>query len=109
MAYEYDRDKERRLCEPPELEVRAESDEPVDKKKRYSQIIACLKETSPMTAKAIAVRMMLKGDIPTSERNFTSPRLTEMRQMGIVEQVGKVRCPYTGKTVSTFALTGNEN
>ena len=109
MTYEYDRNKERRVGEIPTLDTRAEANESVDRNKRYAQIIACLKETSPMTAKAIAVRMMLKGDIPTSERNFTSPRLTEMCNMGIVEQAGKVRCPYTGRTVATFALVEGNN
>lgn len=105
MTYEYDKNRERRVGEIPTLDTRAEANESVDKNKRYAQIIKCLKETSvPMTAKAIAVRMMLKGEIPTSERNFTSPRLTEMCQMGIVEQAGKVRCPYTGRTVATFTL-----
>lgn len=96
---------ERRFGENPTLETRSDANETVDRKKRYSQIIECLKETPAMTAKEIAVRMMQKGYIPTAERNFTSPRLTEMSLNGIVEPIGKKKCQYTGKTVAVYALT----
>ena len=91
------------------LETRAESHETVNKDKRYSQIIECLYEAnkSPergLTAKECAVMMMQKGYIPTSERNFTSPRLTELGRMGKVEPIGKKICSYTGKKVSVWAL-----
>ena len=92
------------------LETRAESHETVNKDKRYSQIIECLYEAnkSPergLTAKECAVMMMQKGYIPTSERNFTSPRLTELGRMGKVEPIGKKICSYTGKKVSVWALS----
>lgn len=91
--------------EMPTLETRHEANEQVDKKKRESQIIETLLESKiPMTAKEIAVVMMQKGQIPTSERNFTSPRLTEMAEIGIVEPVGKVTCEYTGRTVTVWKL-----
>ena len=95
----------------PSLENRAEAHEQVDKKKRYAQIIECLQEAEKMhlaglTAKECAVMMWRKGLIPTSERNFTSPRLTEMCEDGIVEQIGKTTCSYTGKKVTVFALRG---
>jgi hypothetical protein len=95
----------REYGEVPTMETRAESNESVDKQKRYSQILECLTESSG-TAKEIAVRMMKKGYIPTSERNFTAPRLTEMSKKGIVEPVGKKVCEYTGKTVAVYARRG---
>lgn len=95
---------ERRNGEMITLETRGESYETVDKAKRYGQILECLKETPKMTAKEIAVRMWEKGYTPTSERNFTAPRLTEMSQMGIVEPVGKMKCQYTGKTVTVYDI-----
>ena len=85
------------------LETRSESNETVDRQKRYKQIIECLKERD-MTAKEIAVKMMMRGDIPTSERNFVSPRLTELGRVGVVEPVGKKICAYTGKKVSVWSL-----
>lgn len=93
----------------PSLETRTESHQKVDKQKRYAQITECLKSAKKMglaglTAKECAVMMMQKGYIPTSERNFTSPRLTEMCEDGRVDQIGKITCTYTGKKVTVFAL-----
>ena len=86
------------------LETRSEAEAKVDKQKRYSQIKECLKECGNLTAKECAVIMMQKGYIPTSERNFTAPRLTEMSKTGYVEPIGKKVCSYTGKTVAVYAL-----
>ena len=86
------------------LDTRSEANESVDKAKRYSQIIECLKENTKMTAKEIAVRMHEKGYIPTTERNFAAPRLTEMSKDGIVEPVGKKKCKYTGRMVAVYSL-----
>lgn len=83
--------------------TRGEAHDKVDKQKRYAQIIECLK-VKDMTAKEIAVMMFEKGLIPTSERNFTAPRLTEMSQNGMVEPIGKKKCIYTGKTVAVYRL-----
>lgn len=96
--------KKGRAGEMTTLDTRAEANEKVDKKKRYSQIIECLSEEPEMTAKEIAVMMMQKGYIPTSERNFTAPRLTEMCQQGLVEPVGKKKCSYTKHNVAVYAL-----
>lgn len=85
------------------LSTRAQAHDTVDKQKRYQQIIECL-QVKPMTAKEIAVMMFQKKLIPTSERNFTAPRLTEMSQNGIVEPFAKTKCEYTGKTVAVYRL-----
>ena len=45
-----------------------------------------------------------KGYIPTTERNFAAPRLTEMSRDGIVEPVGKKKCKYTGRMVAVYSL-----
>ena len=97
---------EKRLAgEIPTLETRSEAHDSVDKQKRYSQIIECLIDAgTPLTAKECAVIMMHKGYIPTSERNFTAPRLTEMCQNGMVEPIGKKICTYTGRKVAVYAL-----
>ena len=95
---------ERRVGEIPTYSTRSEANETVDKKKRYKQIIEVLQGGKEMTAKEIAVEMCNRGYIPTSERNFTAPRLTELSKNGVVEPVGKQRCTYTGKTVCVYAL-----
>ena len=84
-------------------ETRTESYESVDKNLRYSQILEIL-TGKEMTAKEIAVEMYHKGYIPSDERNFTAPRLTELSIKGIVEPVEKKKCSYTGKTVSVYKV-----
>lgn len=90
-------------------ETRALSHEKVDKQKRYSQIVECLIEGKELTAKECAVMMMQKGYIPTSERNYVSPRMTELGKKGIVEPIGKKVCSYTGKKVAVWALVGGRD
>lgn len=86
-------------------ETRRESYMQVDTKLRYAQIKEILKEhKEPMTAKEVAVEMCKKGYVPTSERNFSSPRLTELVHKDIVELGDKKLCQYTGKMVCTFKL-----
>lgn len=98
----------RRYGEDPRLETREEANKAVDRQKRYRQILDCLEERGASTAKQVAVWMCLSGYIPTSERNFTAPRLTEMCEKGMVEPVGKTRCIYTGKTVTVYDLREDE-
>lgn len=87
------------------LETRSESEQEVDKQKRYRQIIEILTENEePMTAKEIAVAMFKKNWIPSSERNFSSPRLTELCKEGIVDTLGKKKCEYTNKSVTIYGL-----
>lgn len=87
------------------LNTRHDSFEAVNKERRYKQIIEIMKEYSkPMTAKEISVAMWTRNYIPTSERNFAAPRLTELSQKGVVEPIGKKKCNYTGKTVAVYRL-----
>ena len=90
------------------LENRNFAELEVDKNKRYTQILECLGDRE-MTAKEIANEMYLKGMIPTNERNFTSPRITEMLRDGRLEVAGKKKCNWTGKTVTIFRRRLNEN
>ena len=85
-------------------ETRKEAHETVDKQKRRQQIIEILSDSDGMTAKEVSVIMYRKGLIPTSERNFAAPRLTELAEQGIVKVVGKKRCRYTNKTVAVYCL-----
>lgn len=95
----------RRYGECPTLDTRAEANESVDKAKRYRQIVSVMRDyKAPLTAKEIAWLMYKLGYIPTDERNFTAPRLTEMSKKGMVEPCGKKTCHYTGKTVTVYRL-----
>lgn len=73
------------------------------KKIRYEQILNCLDE--PKTAKEIAVELYQAGIIPSTERNYTAPRLTELEDRDIVRVVGKKKCNWTGKMVAVYYKT----
>lgn len=96
--------EERRLGQNPTLETRAEAEASVDKQKRYMQILEILDGGKEMTAKEIAVEMCNRGYIPTNERNFTAPRLTELSIKGVVEPIGKKKCQWTNKTVAVYKM-----
>ena len=74
------------------------------KKKRYEQILDRLL-TGTKTAKEIAVEMFELGMIPSTERNYTAPRLTELEKMGYVKAIGKKKCEWSGKTVAVYEIT----
>ena len=89
----------------PLAETRREANESVDRKTKYLQIIEILTDAKEaMSAKEIAVEMYRKKYVPTSERNFSAPRLTELSRKGILECVGKKVCEYTGHPVGVYAL-----
>ena len=85
-------------------ETRRKAYEEVDKTKRYHEILQIFKKKKYLTAKECAVRMYNKGWIPTSERNFTAPRFTELVDKKILMVVKKEKCKYTGKTVAVYTL-----
>lgn len=74
------------------------------KKIRYVQILDRLKNRE-MTAKEIAVELFDLGLIPSTERNYTAPRLTELAKMGFVKVVGKKKCEWSGKQVAVYERT----
>lgn len=76
---------------------------------RYRAILEELKESGEATARELAVALWQKGQIPTPERNFVHPRLTEMMEMGLVEAVDKKTCEITGKMVAVYVLTAKAN
>lgn len=73
------------------------------RKKRYIQILETLNK--PKTAKEIAVELYELKLIPSTERNYTAPRLTELEKMGYVKAIDKKKCQYTGKTVAIYERT----
>ena len=71
---------------------------------RYKQILDRLCSGNK-TAKEIAVELYELGYIPSTERNYTAPRLTELESMGYVKVVDKRKCQYTGKQVAVYKMT----
>ena len=70
---------------------------------RYIQILNRLDK--PKTAKELAVELFDLGFIPSTERNYTAPRLTELEKMEHVKAIDKKKCQYTGKTVAVYERT----
>lgn len=70
---------------------------------RYIQILDRLDK--PKTAKELAVELFDLGIIPSTERNYTAPRLTELEKMGYVKAINKKKCDYTGKKVAVYERT----
>ncbi len=87
-------------------ETRQESFEGVKPKRkvRYKQILDRLM-TGTKTAKEIAVELYELKLIPSTERNYTAPRLTELEKMELVKVKEKTKCKYTGKTVAVYEIT----
>ena len=97
--------EEKRVGERITYTTRALANEEVPRKVRYGQILEILKKSkTPMTAKEIAIEMFRKFLIPSDERNFTAPRLTELSKKGIVEPVDKIYCQYSGKLVTRYQI-----
>ena len=63
---------------------------------RKTIILDILNERSQMTAQELASDLHNRGHIPSDERNFAAPRLTELRKDGKVTHVGKKYCSKTG-------------
>ena len=77
----------------------------VDKNKRKMQIIEVLKKfKNGLSAKQIAIELYKNGEIPTSERNYVAPRITEMIDSGLVETSGITWDDLTQRNVKTFKL-----
>lgn len=70
---------------------------------RYIQILNRLDK--PKTAKELAVELFELSFIPSTERNYTAPRLTELEKTGYVKAIGKKKCKYTGKAVAVYERT----
>lgn len=85
---------------------RAEANENVPRTLRYAQILDVLGDRE-MTARQIAMEMWARGMIPTSERNFTAPRLTEMSRDGRVEPCGYTQDEWTHKNVTLYRKRGS--
>ena len=86
-------------------ECRHDSHEVTDKQKRYRQILVTLKcSVEPMTAYEIAENLYINGIVDRIDRNYVSPRMTEMCQIGITEPVGKKYCSVTGRFVTAYQI-----
>lgn len=68
---------------------------------RKSLILEIMKDRA-MTAHEITEELLAKGYIKYYDRNFVSPRLTELKEEGRAIVVGKKYCPRTQRNVSVW-------
>ena len=69
--------------------------------KRRFEVYDCLFHHGPLSS------MEIKNRISSAALNSTSPRLAELRNMGVVAETGTKRCQHTGQTVILWDVTGN--
>ena len=69
------------------------------------RLILEIMKDKQMTAHEITEELLDKGHIKYYDRNFVSPRLTELKQEGIIETVGKKMCRRTNKKVAVWTRT----
>lgn len=87
-------------------ETRRESYEEVKKSigYRHQLVLNALRDRPQSTARELALYLWEMGQIPSPERNYTHPRLTELVEEGKVRVVGKRKCPVTGRMVAVYEL-----
>jgi hypothetical protein len=71
---------------------------------RRRVIIEILAGGGGMTAREVSAELYRLGITPTGERNYSAPRLTELKEAGQIEAVGKKVCSQTGRNVAVWAL-----
>lgn len=69
---------------------------------RCEQILEVLGDRQ-LTVSEIVQELLDKGVIKYYDRNFVAPRLTEMREAGLVKVVGKRPCIMSGKNIAVWA------
>lgn len=76
--------------------------------RRQKQCIEVLKEMGELTAREVSEFMYAMGFINVIERNASHPRLCELIRLGLVTIVEKRSDEKTGKTVSVYKLSDQQ-
>lgn len=70
---------------------------------RQKTVLLVLKECGDLTAQETATELLRREITPTDDRNFAAPRLTELKEKGLVSAVGKKTCDKTGRRVTVWS------
>lgn len=73
---------------------------------RCEQILEVLGDRQ-LTVSEIVKELLDKGAIKYYDRNFVAPRLTEMKEAGVVKVVGKRPCIMSGRNIAVWAREDN--
>lgn len=79
-----------------ETSIQAYHEEQPNIGRRQMQVLQAFKAYGPMNNRIVAARL----DLPV---NQITPRTFELRNMGLLREVGKCRDQFTGKTCLVFA------
>lgn len=60
-----------------------------------------------MTASELTEELVMAGRIPYFNRNYVAPRLTELKEMGVVETVGRRKATRSEATEAVWARVQN--
>lgn len=88
-------------------ETRHDSNEKINKEKRYMQIKAILGDKK-MTAREVAYELYKRGYTDNLDRNNAAPRLTELVDKCEVEVAGKKFDEQTGRKVATYRIIAKQ-
>ncbi len=84
-------------------ETRRESyDAIIPKRNKRARLILDIMGDREMTASEITEELLTAGHIPYFSRNFAAPRLTELKEAGIVETVGRRKATRTNTTEAVW-------
>ena len=90
-------------------ETRREGYESVlNKRTIRAELILEILDNGPMTASEIVKELLDRGVIKYYNRNFVAPRLTELKEEGRVEVIGKRPCIMSGKNVAVWQRVETE-
>lgn len=87
-------------------ETRRESyDAILPKVKKRSRLILETLGDRQMTASEITEELVAAGKIPYFNRNYVAPRLTELKDIGVLETVGRRKATRSDATEAVWART----
>ncbi len=90
-------------------ETRLEGYESIQSKRTIrAELILEILDNGPMTASEIVKELLDRGVIKYYNRNFVAPRLTELKEEGRVEVIGKRPCIMSGKNVAVWQRVETE-
>ena len=69
---------------------------------KRAQLILKALGNKEMTVSEITQDLWQRGAIPYYNRNFVAPRLTELKEQGLVETCGRRKALYTGTTEAVW-------
>lgn len=85
-------------------ETRRQSyDAVLPKREKHCRLILETLGGRQMTASEITEELVAAGEIPYFNRNYVAPRLTEMKQMGILKTVGRRKATRSDATEAVWA------